>query len=797
MLLPIKWLKDYVNINKKPIEIANKLSSTGSHVESINNFAEDIEKVVEGKIVEITKHPDADKLVVCKIDVGNETLQIVTGAPNVFEGAVVPVALDGSTLANDVHIKKGELRGVESNGMLCSLEELGYAQSVIPKEARDGIYIFSSDTKIGADVKDILDLNDEVLDIEITPNRPDCLSIIGMSRETAATFDLPLIEPKIEFKNETENITDFIGETVVETKKCSRFYTKVLTDVKIEDSPQWIKNYLMLAGVRPVNNIVDLTNFVMLEYGQPLHAYDLDKLDGNIIVRDAKDGEIIKTLDEEERALTGEDIVITDRSRVLGVAGVMGGFDSEVTKDTKRVLLEGASFEKRSIRLTSKRLGLRTEASARFEKGVDITLPKIAVNRVAALAEEIGAANIVGGNYDTLKEEPKEKEIKLRLEKANSLIGHEFTIEEIENILNRLMIETKTVEGGLVAKVPPYRGDLEIEADLFEEVARLYGFENIEPKPLFGGLTKGDRPRFRNLEIKVKEILKAYGYSEFMSYSFISPSVFDKLNLEEGSDLLDFIKILNPLGEEYSVMRTTLISNMLEILYKNYSRSNEVCSGFEFGNTFIKQEGSLPKEVLKLCIGSYNHGDFYDLKDMLVNILWSLSIEDLKFIRTEVPYLHPGRACDLYAGEIYLGSFGEVNPIVLKNFGIKNRCLVGELNFDKIVELASDNRVYKPLPKFPAMKRDFAFVIGRDIDAGQLEEVARENGSELLEDFKVFDVYTGEGIDDDKKSIAFSLTFRAEDRTLTDQEVEKVSEKVVEEIEKQFDGKLRSGKWKR
>ncbi len=566
MLLPIKWLKDYVNINKKPIEIANKLSSTGSHVESINNFAEDIEKVVVGKIVEITKHPDADKLVVCKIDVGNETLQIVTGAPNVFEGAVVPVALDGSTLANDVHIKKGELRGVESNGMLCSLEELGYAQSVIPKEARDGIYIFSSDTKIGSDVKDILDLNDEVLDIEITPNRPDCLSIIGMSRETAATFDLPLIEPKIEFKNETENITDFIGETVVETKKCSRFYTKVLTDVKIEDSPQWIKNYLMLAGVRPVNNIVDLTNFVMLEYGQPLHAYDLDKLDGNIIVRDAKDGEIIKTLDEEERSLTAEDIVITDRPRILGVAGVMGGFDSEVTKDTKRVLLEGASFEKRSIRLTSKRLGLRTEASARFEKGVDITLPKIAVNRVAALAEEIGAAKIVGGNYDTLKEEPKEKEIKLRLEKANSLIGHEFTIEEIENILNRLMIETKTVEGGLVAKVPPYRGDLEIEADLFEEVARLYGFENIEPKPLFGGLTKGDRPRFRNLEIKVKEILKAYGYSEFMSYSFISPSVFDKLNLEEGSDLLDFIKILNPLGEEYSVMRTTLISNMLEIL---------------------------------------------------------------------------------------------------------------------------------------------------------------------------------------------------------------------------------------
>ena len=356
------------------------------------------------------------------------------------------------------------------------------------------------------------------------------------------------------------------------------------------------------------------------------------------------------------------------------------------------------------------------------------------------------------------------------------------------------MIETKTVESGLVAKVPPYRGDLEIEADLFEEVARLYGFENIEPKPLFGGLTKGDRPRFRNLEIKVKEILKAYGYSEFMSYSFISPSVFDKLNLEEGSDLLDFIKILNPLGEEYSVMRTTLISNMLEILYKNYSRSNEVCSGFEFGNTFIKQEGSLPKEVLKLCIGSYNHGDFYDLKDMIVNILWSLSIEGLKFIRTEVPYLHPGRACDLYAGEIYLGSFGEVNPIVLKNFGIKNRCLVGELNFDKIVELASDNRVYKPLPKFPAMKRDFAFVISKDIDAGQLEEVARENGSELLEDFKVFDVYTGEGIDDDKKSIAFSLTFRAEDRTLTDQEVEKVSEKVVEEIEKQFDGKLRSGK---
>lgn len=791
MLLPISWLKNYIDLDKSTKEIADEVTLTGSHVESIINRAEGISGVVVGKILKITNHPDADKLVICQVDVGDEVLQIVTGAKNVFEGALVPVSKVGANLAGGIKIKKGKLRGVESDGMLCSLEELGYEISVIPKEARDGIFIFREDYKLGTDVKEILDLNNPVIEFEITPNRPDCLSIIGMAREVAATFDTKLKNEEIKIENPVDNIKNYFNGVEVKTEKCQRFYGRVLKDVKIEESPLWLKNYLMASGVRPINNIVDLTNFVMLEYGQPLHAYNLETLeDKKIIVRQAEDGEVIKTLDDVERKLNKDDIVICDGKRIVGIAGLMGGFDTEITPQTKIVFLEGANFNEKSVRLTSKRQGLRTEASARFEKGIDSNLAKVAVDRVCQLSEKISCAKVVDSAFDEGQKDKKEKKIKLRLSKTNKLIGEDLSLEEISKILNRLEIETELFDEYLIAKVPSFRLDIGIEEDLIEEVARIYGYHNIEPKPLFGGLTVGSKPKFRNVEKRVKDILMAYGYSEFMTYSFVSPSIFNKLNLKEDNELRKVVKIINPLGEEYSIMRTTLVANMLEVLSKNYNRNNERAAGFEFGNTFTPSD-KLPEERLKLTIGSYNQGDFYNMKEMILKALWTLGIDDLKVKPSSVEYLHPGRSADLYKDDIYLGSFGEVHPSVLEKYSIKTGALVGEFEFNKFVELSKENRLYKELPKYPSMKRDFAFILDRDVSSEEIEEVAKKYGKKILEDFNVFDIYTGKGIEEGKKSIAFSLIFRANDRTLTDSEVEKISDKIIQEIKDNFKAKLR------
>lgn len=794
MFLPVKWLKDYIDLDLEIKEVTDELSLTGSHVESIINRAENLSKIVVGKITKIEQHPDADKLVICTVDVKDEVLQIVTGAKNVFEGAVVPVALSGSHIAGGVKIKKGKLRGVESNGMLCSLEELGYDQSVISKEAKEGIYIFDESTAIGISAIEALGLDGEIIEFEITPNRPDCLSIVGMAREASATFDVPLKlnEPKIE--NEVDKIEDYFNEITIETENCHRFYAKVLKDVEIKPSPLWLQNHLVAAGVRPINNIVDLTNFVMLEYGQPLHAYDLDDLKTKkILVRQAEDGETLKTLDGEVRNLRAEDIVITDAENIIGLAGVMGGFDSEIKPTTKRVLLEGANFEKSFIRKTSKRLGLRSEASSRFEKGVDITASKLAVQRVCELTEQIGFAKVVAGEFDICPNKIEEKKIKLRTQRVNKLIGREFTTEEVAKILNRLFIETEINEDELVATIPTFRLDLEIEEDLIEEVARIYGYHNIEPKPLEGSLSVGGRSDIRNLERRVKNVLLALGFNEFMTYSFVSPKNFDKLNLHEDDSLRNVVKIINPLGEEYSIMRTTLTSNMMEALANNIHRGNQNVAGFEFGNTFIPHaKEELPTEVTKLSIGFYDIGDFYFLKEVIRRALWQIGVENFELKRAETEFLHPGVSAEIFVNGESLGFFGEVHPIVLENYDIKKKCYVAEIDFYKLLEVSKENYIFTEIPKYPSVKRDLAFLMDNEVPAAEIEAVARENGSALLEEFKVFDIYRSEALGADKKSIAFSLIFRSAEKTLVETEVNEITEKITKAIESKFDATLRS-----
>ena len=793
MLLPIKWLKDYVDIDESAKVIADEITATGSHVESIEDRSEGLKKIVVGKILSIEKHPDADKLVVCQVDVGEEKLQIVTAATNVFEGAIVPVALVGAHLADGTKIKKGKLRGVESFGMFCSLAEVGYDNSIISKEAKDGIFIINADLKLGSSFIEALDLEYEIIEIEITPNRSDCLSIIGMARETAATFKKELKEPIIEIKEESDNIKDYFDNVEIETENCNRFYARVLKEVEIKESPLWLQNYITSCGIRPVNNIVDLTNFVMLEYGQPLHAYDLKDLESKkIVVRQANASEKIKTLDDQDRELKEEDILITDGKTPIGIAGVMGGFDSEVKKDTTTILLEGANFNDKNIRKTSKRLQLRTDASARFEKGVDSNYANIAVDRVCQLAEEIGAAKVVGGSIDVYPNKREVKEVKLREDKCNKLIGINITIDEMKEILSRLEIDSKVEEKELTAYIPTYRFDIEIEEDLIEEVARIYGFDNIIPKPLEGSITVGGKPELRLLEERVKNVLFSLGCSEFMTYSFVSPSNFDKLNIDKDDELRNVVKLINPLGEEYSIMRTTLVSNVLEALSRNEHRGNQNVGGFEFGNVFIPQGDDLPKEEHKLTIGFYDMGDFYYLKEMVEKSLWEIGINNLTYKRANENYLHPGRSAEIYLGEEKIGVLGEVHPNVIKNYDMKKRVYVAEIEFEKLIKHSIDNYKYASLPKYPSMKRDIAIVIDRDINAYDIEKIALNHGKELLESFNIFDIYEGESIGENKKSVAFSMIFRASDRTLVEKEVNDIVTKVVEDLETKLDAHLRS-----
>lgn len=797
MLLPVKWLRDYIETKDEARTLADGLTDSGSHVESIIGLNKGIENIIVGHILNIEKHPDADKLVICKIDIGTEVLQIVTGATNVREGDYIPVAVIGSKLPGDITIEKTNFRGVDSYGMLCSLQELGFSDNVISKEMKDGIFILEKEYPLGKSLVDIMGLDDSVIELEITPNRPDCLSIIGMAREAAATFNKELKEPKITIKNEVDKIEDYINSIEVESDNCNRYYARVIKDVKIGRSPMWIQVRLMEAGIRPINNIVDITNFVMIEYGQPLHAFDLEKLnDKKIIVRQAKDGETILTLDETERKLDSSNLVIGDGENPIAIAGVIGGFDTEVTKDTKNVLIEGANFNSKSVRLTSKKLNLRSEASTRFEKGIDINLSQVAADRVCQLIEEIGAGTIVKGNIDIYKEIKEEKTINVRPSRVNKMLGTEISVEDMVGYLNGLGLTSKLVEGLIQVKVPSFRLDIELEIDLIEEIGRLYGFHNIVSKPLVGVLTRGEKPLGKRIEDRTKAILQGLGLNEVMSYSFISPKAYDKINLPEDSPIRKYIKLINPLGEDYSVMRTTLIPNMLELLSRNYNRGVSASYLYEIGNIFIAKElpvVQLPDEKKVLSFGIYGKKDFYYLKEVIDKTLNRLGIKDIEYIREENnPIFHPGRTAKILCNGEELGIIGEIHIDIAENYNIKDRVYIGQLDFDKIIELTNLETKYKALPKYPSMARDLAVVVSENVLVGDIQKVIAKHGEGLIEKIELFDIYTGSQIEENMKSIAFSIIYRSHDRTLKDDEVNNIQNSIIKDLEDTFKAKLRS-----
>lgn len=795
MLIPIKWLNDYCEIDVDTRTLANKLTDSGSHVDEIKQRDKDIKNVVTGKILSIEDHPNADKLVVCQVDVKKEVITIVTGAKNIYEGAIVPIALVGSTLAGGVNIDLSDFRGVKSQGMMCSLNELGYDVSVISREFRDGIYIFSDDTKIGEDVVKLLDLDWAILDCEITPNRPDCLSIVGMARETKATLKKEMKDLSFQIENEEDDVKDYLKNVTIETPNCHRYYARVLKDVKIEKSPQWMQNHLMAAGVRPINNMVDITNFVMIEFGLPLHAFDIEELRGNEIkVYQAKEGYKFTTLDKQERILTKDDMVIADGEGPIGIAGIMGGMDSGVKDSTKTIVLEGANFEGPAIRHTSKRLNLRTEASTRFEKGLDPQLAKLAVDRACELAEEIGAAKVVGGNFDIYNKKENPLTVSLRPSRCNKLLGVEIPTETMVEYLERLDIPTTVKEDEIICEIPSFRRDLSIEADLIEEVGRFYGLNNIKPTDIYSTMTRGGKPYFRNIQSKTKSMLKSMGYNEILTYSFISPSTYDRLMIPENDSRRDNVRIMNPLGEEYSVMRTTLLGNFLDVISNNQNRNIEEMLAYEIGNTFspVKDKDGIPTEGLKLVLGGYGDVDFYYVKETLEKTFEELGIYEYRFLReSENTIYHPGRCANVEINGEFIGTFGEIHPLVMENFEIKNRVICGEFDFNKIVEFSDEKITYVPLPKYPTSDRDLAILVDENIMVSQIKEISKKEAGNLLEDFRVFDIYTGEQIQEGKKSIAFNMVFRSHEKTLKDQEVNEIIDKIVKSLTEEIGAILR------
>ena len=796
MLAPIKWMEKYVDIDVDAKELSDKITSTGSHVDSIIDIDREITNVVTGKILEITQHPDADKLVVTKVDVGNEVVQIVTGAKNVRVGDIVPVSLVGAKLPNGLNIKLSKLRGVESQGMMCSYDELGFEDKVVPKGGNDGILILEPDTPIGKNIKEVLSIEGKVLDIEITYNRPDCLNVTGMAREVAATLNKEFRFPKIEIKNEVDDIKNYFDSVEIRDEDlCERFYVRVVKDIKIGKSPMWMQRALMDAGMRPVNNIVDVTNYVMLELGQPLHAYDLNKFKGRkIMARRAKNGEVITTLDKNERKLDENILVIADETRPVALAGVMGGFDTEIDENTTLMLLECATFNKKSIRDTSRRFGLRSEASARNEKVLHFMNAEIAGNRACQLIEEIGAGTVVKGYINAGKKDYVPGKVTMRPERANDLLGTDISTEQMVEILNKLELKSSFDGKVITAEIPYFRCDIEQEADLIEEVGRMFGFENIENKPIVSSLRKGSKSEKRNTEDEIRRIMVAMGLREVMTYSFISPKALDNICASNDSVLMKYIKLLNPLGEDFSIMRTTLMTNMLDALSRNNNRGIYDVKFFEVGNTFFPKElpvKELPEERSKLCVGLYGNYDFFNLKGIIEQMLGRFGIELKVKAITNNPTFHSGICAGVFVDDVQIGIFGEIHPQVAKNYDLSKRAYIAEIDVDYIGQYKNLARKYNALPKYPAMQRDMAVTVKEEVLVGDMMEAIKAVNPHLIESVKLFDVYKGEHIEKGYKSTAFAITYRNKEKTLKDKDVDKLHALVLDKLSKEFDAKLR------
>jgi phenylalanyl-tRNA synthetase beta chain len=791
MKVPYSWLKDYVEINVSPKELGDKLTLTGSQLEELMVQGDTIQNVVTGKIIKIEKHPDAEKLSICQVNIGSEEIQIVTAATNMKEQDIVPVALHGSTLADGTKIKKGKLRGELSNGMFCSEEELGTAGD----EPVHGLLILPADTVLGADIKDVLGLNKAILDFEITSNRPDCLSIVGMARETAAALRTTYKMPSLEYKVlNSANITEEL-KVEVKDELCSRFMARGIKNVKIKPSPGWMQERLLEAGIRPINNIVDITNFVMLEIGQPMHAYDKREITTNkIVVERAKVDEKFATLDEVERILDDSMLCIKDSDTTIGLAGIMGGLNSEIKEDTTEVIFECANFNGTNIRVNSKKLNLRSEASSRFEKDIDPNLAEIAMNRACTLICELEAGEVMEGTIDIYNKKKEAGKVVVDSKWVNSFLGTDISKEEMKRCLDSVDLFTEIDGDNLIVTASTFRVDIAIREDIAEEIARIYGYDAI-PTTIFSVSTDRE-PRYRKglLDNRVVMLATGSGLNQSISYSFVSPKVFDKVNLQEDSDLRNVVRIKNPLGEDYSVMRTTTLPSMMESLGRNYSRNNSYVRLFEMGKVYIKNEddAKLPTEKNVLTIGMYGDCDYLDLKGAVENIVDGLGIKNAKYEReSENVSYHPGKTAKLVIGRNVVGTLGEVHLAVCDNYGIDVPCFTAELNLDALYESSKMDKKYKPLPKFPAVTRDIALLVEDAVLVQEIDETIRKAGGNLVEKVELFDIYKGKQIPEGKKSIAYAIAYRDENKTLKDEDVNKVHEKILKSLEYKLGATLR------
>lgn len=786
MNVPMSWLKQYVELDMDLKTFEDQMTMSGSKVEGVEETGKEITKVVAGKIIDVQAHPNADKLRIMQVDVnGERPLQIVTAATNIDLGDIVPVALDGATLANDLKIKTGKLRGELSEGMFCSVEELGFEEKDIENAPHNGVYIFQTSIELGSDVKAFFGLGEVVVEYEITSNRPDCFSILGIAREAAATFKKPFKFPEIKVVEVDGDANNMATITIHNEELCPRYAARIIQNVKVGPSPKWLKDRLSSAGLRPINNIVDITNYMLLEFGQPMHAFDYDKLTGHSIhVRNASPGETITTLFGDEVTLDDTMLVIADKEKPVAIAGVMGGVDTKVTEDTKMILFECANFNGYSIRQTSKKLGLRSDSSIKYTKGLDPNNITLALERAAQLISEIGAGEVVRGVIDSYPNVRNPLTISYDVAWINAFLGTNLTEEEMLGYFKTLAFETHPETQQVT--IPTFRPDVTMMADLAEEVARLYGYDRIGVTLERATPTIGHKNFEQKVCDQIRNVMSMHGIYGALTYTFESPKVFDKLTINGDSPLRQTFKIINPLGEDFSIMRTTTLNGILSSLSTNYSRRVENASLYEIGKIYVKKDGNiLPDEVKKLTIGMYGKDtDFFTLKGVIEGLINSLNINHTQIIRnTELEFMHPGRSASLIIGGQFAGFFGEIHPQVAKNYELEQRTYMAELDLQILLDHIQKELTYKPLPKYPSTARDIAMLVKEEVLVGEIEKTICERGGKLLESVKLFDVYQGKQIETGYKSVAYKLTFRAEDRTLTDEEVQKVMKKILNGLE--------------
>lgn len=796
----LSWIKAYVpGLTCTDQEYCDRMTLTGTKVEGFERMDKNLEKIVVGQIEKIEKHPDADKLIVCQVNIGSEVIQIVTGAPNVKVGDKVPVVLDGGKVAgghdggplpeDGIAIKAGKLRGVPSNGMMCSIEELGSSKDMYPDAPDNGIYIFPDSVKVGDDAIEVLGLHDTVFEYEITSNRVDCYSILGIAREAAATFDKPFVPPVVEVKEAGDDVNNYIKVSIEDTDLCTRYCARVCKNIKIGPSPEWMQRRLAASGIRPINNLVDITNYVMEEYGQPMHAYDLSTIaGGQIIVRRAKDGDEFVTLDGQTRKLDNNVLMICDAEKEIGVAGIMGGENSMITDEVKTVLFEAATFNGPNIRKSAKRLGLRTEASGIFEKGLDPANAKAAIDRACQLIVELGCGEVVSGTVEEGLPIKPLRVLPFEPAKYNALLGTSVTEEQMLAIFKKLEVEVRDGKDGKELVIPSFRQDLAGRADMAEEVARFFGYDKI-PTTLPKGETTTGKLSFKlRIEQKARDIAEYCGFSQGMTYSFESPKVFNKLLLDADDKARAAITIANPLGEDFSIMRTLSLNGMLTSLSTNYNRRNKNVRLYELGNIYLAKSLPLteqPEERMQFTLGMYGDGDFYSLKGVVEEFFDCIGMKKRIVYDPKAGknFLHPGRQAKIvYEGE-ELGYIGEVHPAVCDNYAIGTRAYVAVIDIMNVLDFATFDRKYEGIAKYPAVTRDISLEVPKNVLAGDIEGVIAQRGGKILESYQLFDLYEGDQIKDGYKSMAYSVTFRAKDRTLEESDVAGAMKKILNGLE--------------